>query len=272
LFSNGEKKDVILNRIASSGGGICVFEGASPYICSNVIDGNGAEQGGGIGAMWSCGPFIMDDNIITGNTGLGSSGRGGGIHCQAETVVTIKHNIITDNTAPSLGGGICIDGYGRAAIDSCTISNNIGDGVGCVFPDYVTMHYNNISGNDGYGVRHIQAQITIDAENNWWGDPSGPYHPALNPGGLGDTVSDYIDFDPWSSNAWRIEEEPIVKQIEVRSAGGPTIFSGPLKLPKGKKCKVFDITGRIVEPTTITRGIYFIEIDNEIVQKVIKVR
>jgi hypothetical protein len=51
-----------------------------------------------------------------------------------------------------------------------------------------------------------------------------------------------------------------------------TIFSGPLLLPKDKKCKVFDITGRIVEPTRITRGIYFIEIDGQITQKVVKVR
>jgi hypothetical protein len=51
-----------------------------------------------------------------------------------------------------------------------------------------------------------------------------------------------------------------------------TIFSGPLILPEGIKCKVFDITGRVVEPTKITRGIYFVEIDNEVVQKVVKIR
>lgn len=51
-----------------------------------------------------------------------------------------------------------------------------------------------------------------------------------------------------------------------------TIFRGPLQLPEGRKCRVFDITGRVVEPNKITPGIYFIEIDNRIVQKVIKVR
>jgi hypothetical protein len=51
-----------------------------------------------------------------------------------------------------------------------------------------------------------------------------------------------------------------------------TIFRGPLHLPAGKKCKVFDITGRVVEPTAITRGIYFIEIDDKMVQKVVKIR
>ena len=51
-----------------------------------------------------------------------------------------------------------------------------------------------------------------------------------------------------------------------------TIFQGPLQLPEGRKCKVFDITGRIVMPETMKSGVYFIEIDNKIVEKVIKIR
>jgi hypothetical protein len=51
-----------------------------------------------------------------------------------------------------------------------------------------------------------------------------------------------------------------------------TIFSGPLQLPKGKECKVFDITGRAVQPHRIQPGIYFIEIDGVVTQKVVKVR
>lgn len=53
---------------------------------------------------------------------------------------------------------------------------------------------------------------------------------------------------------------------------GTTIFSGPLLLPEGKNCKVFDITGRVVMPDKIKPGIYFIEIDGKITQKVVKVR
>lgn len=51
-----------------------------------------------------------------------------------------------------------------------------------------------------------------------------------------------------------------------------TIFTGPLLLPEGKNCRVFDITGRVVIPDKIKPGIYFIEIDGEITQKVVKVR
>lgn len=51
-----------------------------------------------------------------------------------------------------------------------------------------------------------------------------------------------------------------------------TIFNGPLVLPEGKNCKVLDITGRVVVPQHIKPGIYFIEVDGEIVNKVIKVK
>lgn len=51
-----------------------------------------------------------------------------------------------------------------------------------------------------------------------------------------------------------------------------TIFTGNLLLPQGKTCKVFDIMGRVVIPDKIKPGIYFIEVDGKITEKVIKVR
>jgi hypothetical protein len=51
-----------------------------------------------------------------------------------------------------------------------------------------------------------------------------------------------------------------------------TVFRGPLQLPEDKKCKVFDITGRVVEPSKIRPGIYFIEVDGIVTLKVVKVR
>jgi hypothetical protein len=51
-----------------------------------------------------------------------------------------------------------------------------------------------------------------------------------------------------------------------------TIFSGPLQLPEGTKCRVFDIAGRLVEPYKMQPGIYFVEVDGVVTQKVVKVR
>jgi hypothetical protein len=51
-----------------------------------------------------------------------------------------------------------------------------------------------------------------------------------------------------------------------------TIFNGPLLLPEGKTWKVFDISGRQVIPDMMRTGIYFIEVDGEVKQKIIKIR
>ncbi|MBE0465630.1 MAG: right-handed parallel beta-helix repeat-containing protein [Candidatus Desulforudis sp.] len=58
-----------------------------------------------------------------------------------------------------------------------------------------TIHFNNIE-NNTWGVFNATAK-TVDGTNNWWGDASGPFHLTLNPTGLGDPVSDRIDFIPW---------------------------------------------------------------------------
>ncbi|MCB0190769.1 MAG: hypothetical protein KDJ65_02395 [Anaerolineae bacterium] len=39
--------------------------------------------------------------------------------------------------------------------------------------------------------------VLVDARLNWWGDASGPFHPTLNPTGVGDQVSDGVLFEPW---------------------------------------------------------------------------
>lgn len=67
-----------------------------------------------------------------------------------------------------------------------------------------------------------------------------------------------------------IEED---KAVDTNDNGlWSTIFSGPLLLPEGENCKVFDITGRTVVPKKIKPGIYFVYIDNKLSKKVIKVR
>ena len=67
-----------------------------------------------------------------------------------------------------------------------------------------------------------------------------------------------------------ISEEEI--SINHRRVSDATIFSGPLFLPKDEKCRVFDITGRAILPDNMRPGIYFIEVDGQITQKVVKVR
>jgi hypothetical protein len=60
----------------------------------------------------------------------------------------------------------------------------------------VTIHDSKIYNNAGGGLLNYSSN-QVDAINNWWGDDSGQYHPALNPQGKGNKVSDNVLFDPW---------------------------------------------------------------------------
>ena len=65
----------------------------------------------------------------------------------------------------------------------------------------------------------------------------------------------------------------VQKSAEIKpSYTGATIFSGPVLLPEGKKCRLFDITGREVATDKMRPGVYFIEMDGKIIQKVVKIR
>lgn len=49
----------------------------------------------------------------------------------------------------------------------------------------------------GYGIWNQTATNTVTAEGCWWNHNTGPRN-ASNPGGLGERVSNYVDFDPWA--------------------------------------------------------------------------
>ena len=65
------------------------------------------------------------------------------------------------------------------------------------------FHYNNICSNADDGMENQVTTTTVDATNNWWGNPRGPStpedekNPAGKSKGKGDSVSTYVDYDPW---------------------------------------------------------------------------
>ncbi len=62
----------------------------------------------------------------------------------------------------------------------------------------VILPGNDLSANTGLGVDNSGTSATVDAENNWWGDASGPS--GAGPGS-GVAVSANVDFDPFLDTA-----------------------------------------------------------------------
>ncbi len=85
-------------------------------------------------------------------------------------------------------------------------NNDIHDnmhGVQIVPNGNIQMSYNKIHENS-YGAISDQwfdgtqyHDATLQASQNWWGDPTGPYHASENPDGQGDEIYGDILFTPW---------------------------------------------------------------------------
>ena len=93
-------------------------------------------------------------------------------------------------------GVAILDGVDPSAVEitGCTIDSN-GIGIFC-HNSVLEAHFNNIIDNIEGGVV-CEGIVTADATRNWWGHSSGPYHESLNPDGLGNGVSDNVDFEHW---------------------------------------------------------------------------
>jgi hypothetical protein len=110
---------VIKNNTSLNGGGVGVIEG-SPVIVGNVIDGNSAQFGGGIGVGGNSNAQIMH-NTISENTG---SFGGGGVELNGAANVIIEDNKILSNTAGIQGGGFWIVNESDEIIVQNLIANN----------------------------------------------------------------------------------------------------------------------------------------------------
>jgi len=152
---------------------------------------------------------------------------------EASTVdkVIVRHNTVSDcGTAVNFHRANKSDCYGTTKCADLTVGSNgvtigpgnefynNGDGIriddpkekptGCIASvldaDNIAINNNEIYDNtldtsswwgtpQGYGVWN-GTTTAVNAEDNWWGNDSGPA--GVGPG-TGDAVSDYVDYDPW---------------------------------------------------------------------------
>ncbi len=118
------------------------------------------------------------------------------------------------------------DNYGAITMDNsspsiinCTLTDNF-RGIETLRNSLPTLTCNNIYSNSDFGIYNDTPSTLINAENQWWGDPSGPTF-ASNPGGTGQTVSDGVDFTPWSTRSC----------LDTSPAPTPTNTSVPTDTP-----------------------------------------
>ena len=180
--------------------------------------------------------ITMDGNNLTaGGPGDGISiGDIEGNGPSGSVIFDITNNTISDwqegiHLLSSVAAGSTITGN--------TIANNISGASGihleaAVDATNVSVNDNDIAGNWDYGV-YNGGIGTLDATNNWWGHDSGPKDlvggnevppctddptTEVNADGLGDEVSDNIDYCPWLVAS-------VEKATETATGKGPATFT-----------------------------------------------
>jgi len=227
IFSDTKTNTIVGNTISNTGGpGIQIYNIAVASASEkSVIDGNMISFAGYQGIVAHGQAYTeIKNNILTDCNYAGADGTGdwdyAGIHVQDLSGVSGEYCSITNNRVKDGINGI------QVWSDNCTIANNTITNMGVTYADTKTesyaTYYNSailIGGNFGpnelidptgtviennniynnyWGLFH-STDLTegVTAEDNWWGDASGPTH-SSNIGGIGDPVSDNVDFDPWS--------------------------------------------------------------------------
>lgn len=139
----------------------------------------------------------VHDNVVGGIPGL----NGNGIEVDRALGVAVINNRVFRNEA----AGIKVVRTAPGAMIDIRLNSLFDNGSGILSEKWrfgaaqsaeVTITCNNIFGNTAFGVLN-SVESLLEAETNWWGDSTGPYHPVSNPGGKGDYVSDNVKFIPW---------------------------------------------------------------------------
>ena len=176
--------------------GILCYIVERAMISWNRCSGNEA----GINLSWVTSSSISHNNC--------SANRQYGLILYASRVNEVHHNSFLNNSV-----GIFIDHY-----------------VHCTTP----VNFNNIVGNTlcGLKFREPLEEGDLQAENNWWGDSTGPEDFAWNPDGKGDLVEGPVSYKPWLESAVDIEKEaphesekPNSGEEEDRDSGNTDIQS-----------------------------------------------
>ncbi|MFH2142516.1 MAG: T9SS type A sorting domain-containing protein [Bacteroidota bacterium] len=133
-------------------------------------------------------------------------------------------NCLIANTEKFVSCAIGIRCYQSSPmINNCTITQIIGENTQCSIgisggnSSFIVSN-SNICYNTT-GAENGDEQIFLNAENNWWGHYSGPYHQTSNPGGIGNAVNLYVDVIPFLTSPDTVAPPPIIQNLLIDTIG-----------------------------------------------------
>jgi hypothetical protein len=154
-------------------------------------------------------PLISNNSISAANPAETGTSRG------IRLLGTVTNADISGNTISGFYRGIYQSGtWGQSIYATGTeVTNNdfIDNSRGIeIDGGSLSANTNNFTDNTEYGVINNTVDM-VDATLNWWGHATGPEQATTNPNGLGDEVSDYVNYTPW----YLVPEDDVEGEAEV---------------------------------------------------------
>lgn len=104
-----------------------------------------------------------------------------------------KINANSIKEGSSVSTGIRLD-QSHSQIIGNIITRDAGDAIRCENGSNPLIRKNMIFDNNGFGLNNMDPSVTIQAQDNWWGDASGPG--GAGPGS-GEEINGNVDFSNW---------------------------------------------------------------------------
>jgi len=179
-------------------GVICKFSHATSLTVNNGLIAEGTAVSGGKIVFTS-----ITDDYFGGDTNADSTitncssinWRGININNQAIDPLTRFEHCIFRNTG---WYGAIQTTSASPSIQYCSFNNHT-RGIYATAASNPLINFCDFTNIQYEAVNNLNQSFVINAENCWWGDNTGPTH-AGNPGGIGEPVTDAVDYDPWGQN------------------------------------------------------------------------
>jgi len=157
----------------------------------------------------------------------------------------LKNCILKYASSNTSMGAITMDNA-SPTINNCLFESNYNGIVssGTSLPKIINCDFVGTNPTNGYGVWNQTAANTVTATGCWWNSNTGPRN-ALNPGGTGERVSNYVIFDPWATQL----AKPVLGDVSLNGEVKPYDASLVLQYAasvitlSAKQMSVADVSG-----------------------------
>ncbi len=154
--------------------------------------------------LFKCDEVQMLDSIINSNDyGVSLESSDKSTLCNitiydCERGIRSRYSLRTYVTKSSVSNSTFQGIYMQSDSSMIVVCSNFTDNDSGIYgyKSVLRARYNLFKNNSYYGVE-CGALSIFNCSKNWWGNQTGPFHSSFNPNGTGDSITDYVIFEPW---------------------------------------------------------------------------